>query len=140
MLLGPSSADEPPETLTLKLRRFRCRNCEALITSVPRGLLRYALYGAVAIALALALWAQQGQPGVVVRARVSPWRQGSERWHGWRSLRRWARSAPRLWRSLCPTLGSARQQGLSVVTQLAARAPAAAGPVVQLACAGALRS
>jgi hypothetical protein len=137
-MLGPSTAEGPAEVLILHLRRFRCRHCGAIVTSVPRGLLRYVLYGAVAIALALGLWAHTRHCGARVRARVSPWRPGTERWHGWRSLRRWARSATRLWPALLVVPVGARQQALSIVTQLAGRAAEASGAVVALACAGAV--
>jgi hypothetical protein len=137
-VLGPLTAEGHPEALVVKLRRYRCRQCEAIVTSAPRGLLRHLLYGAVAVALALALWAHAKHPGARVRARVSPWRPGSERWHGWRSLGRWARSASRLWRGLHLTAAAAREQALSVVTQLAARAPDLSGLVPALACAGAV--
>jgi hypothetical protein len=137
-MLGPSTAEGLAEVLTLHLRRYRCRHCGAIVTSAPKGLLRYVLYGAVAIALALGLWAHTQQPGVRVRARVSPWRVGTESWHGWRSLRRWAHSATRLWPGIRLVPASARQQALSTVTQLAARAAEAGGAVVALACSGAL--
>lgn len=122
----------------LRLRRYRCRHCGAIVTSAPAGLLRQVLYGAVAIALALGLWAHGRQPGARVRAVVSPWRAGAERWHGWRSLRRWARSAVRLWPGLQVASVGAREQAASIVSQLAARAAEAGGAVVALACCGAV--
>lgn len=137
-VLGPCTAEGRPEVIVLRLRRYRCRHCGAIVTSAPAGLLRRVLYGAVAVALALGLWAHGQQPGVLVRARVSPLRSGAERWHGWRSLRRWARSAARLWPGLQVTPTGAREQAASVVSQLAARAAEASGAVVALACCGAL--
>jgi hypothetical protein len=137
-MLGPCTVEGRPEVLILRLRRYRCRHCGVIVTSAPAGLLRYVLYGAVAIALALGLWAHARQSGVRVRARVSPWKAGTERWHGWRSLRRWARSAARLWPGLQVAAVEARQQALLVVTQLAARAAEASGAIVVLACSGAL--
>lgn len=137
-MLGPTSVEGAPEIITLHLRRYRCRQCEAIVTSAPSGLLRDVLYGAVAIALAMGLWAHVQQPGVRVRARISPWRDGTEHWHGWRSLRRWARTGARLWPGLQRAGITARQQALSTVTQLAARAAEASGAVLTLACRGAL--
>ena len=137
-VVGPLDAESAPEALTVKLRRYRCRRCGAIVTCAPRGLLRQVVYGAVAIALALALWAHVRQSGRQVRARVSPWRGGSEHWHGWRSLRRWARSAGRLWPGLEVALGSARERALAAVTQLAARAAAPSGSVPALCCCGAM--
>lgn len=137
-MLGPMTAEGRAEALIVKLRRYRCRRCGAIVTSAPREVIRCVLYGAVAIAMALALWAHAKQPGARVRARVSPWRPGTERWHGWRALRRWAMSAGRLWPGLYLLPAGARPMALSVVTQLAGRAAQASGSVVDLACAGAL--
>lgn len=138
-MLGPSTAEGSPEALVLQLRRYRCRRCGAIVTSAPLGLLRHVLYGAIAIALALGLWAHAREPSALVRARVSPWRAGAERWHGWRSLRRWARAAGRFWPRLQIAPAAARQQALSAATQLAACAAEASGAVVSLACSGALK-
>jgi len=137
-VLGPCTAEGRPELIVLRLRRYRCRHCGAIVTSAPAGLLRHVLYGAVAIALALGLWAHGWQPGARVRAVVSPWRAGAERWHGWRSLRRWAQSGARLWPGLQVASVGAREQATSIVTQLAARAAEASGAVVALACCGAV--
>jgi hypothetical protein len=140
-VVGPWEAAASPETLTLRLRRYRCRGCGAVITAVPRGLLRGFVYGAVAIALALALWAHEGLPGHQVRARVSPWPSiGTERWHGWRSLRRWAVAAERLWRWLRLEPGTPRERAARAVAQLEASSIDAAGLRVVRACSGALRA
>jgi hypothetical protein len=112
-----------------------------VITAAPRGLLRGFVYGAVAIALALALWAHEGASGEQTRAQVSPWpSSGAERWHGWRSLRRWALGAERLWSWLRLGGGTPRERAARVVVQLAASAIDAAGPLTVRACDGALRS
>lgn len=138
-VVGPQGASDPPEQVVLLVRRYRCRNCGAIVMSMPRGVLRRALYGAVAVGMALALWAQ-GESSAGVRRQVSPWHSsGSERFHGWRSLRRWAARAAELWCGLrldaARPLGRARQ----LVSQLAARAVSAAGNVVELVAEGALR-
>lgn len=138
-VLGPLSASSEPEQVVLLVRRYRCRGCEAIVSSMPRGVLRRMLYGAVAVGVALALWVQ-GEASAAVRQQVSPWRSaGSERFHGWRSLRRWAARAAGLWRGIrfdaTRPLGRARQ----VVSQLAARAVSASGPLVLLVAEGALR-
>jgi hypothetical protein len=137
-VLGPWSEGSAPEALTLKLRRYRCRHREAIVTAAPSGLLRHVVYGAVAIAMALALWAHTRQSGRWVRPQVSPLRVGAERWHGWRSLCRWARTASKLWPGLRVMAASTREQALSAVTQLAARAAAPSGSVLTLACCGAV--
>lgn len=112
-----------------------------MVTAVPRGLLRGFVYGAVAIALALTLWAHEGLPGHQVRARVSPWPStGTERWHGWRSLRRWSAGADRLWRWLRLDLGMPRERAARAAVQLAASSIDATGLLVFRACSGALRA
>jgi len=138
-LAGPLGPDDAAGQLTLLLRRYRCRGCGAVIVVVPRGVLRGMLYGAVAVAMALALWAES-VAGWRVRARVRPGTTDDDyaRWHGWRSLSRWADHAARWWSRLRPDAGDRRQRARSVVTQLAARAPMPTGPVLVLACAGAL--
>jgi hypothetical protein len=102
--------------------------------------LRGLLYGAAAVALALGLWAD-GLAGWRVREQIAARSSnGDERWHGWRSLRRWASGAARWWTWLQSGAGHGRQRALGVVTQLAARAATPTGPVLALACEGALRS
>jgi hypothetical protein len=140
-VVGPWEGAARPEALTLRLRRYRCRGCDAVITAAPRGVLRGLVYGAVAIALALALWTHEGLPGHQVRARVSPWPSaGTERWHGWSSLRRWAANAERLWRWLRLEPGQPRERAARAVMQLAASSIDAAGLLVIRACSGALRA
>lgn len=47
-VLGPWREGSEPEALILKLRRYRCRHCEAIVMAAPCGLLRHVVYGAVA--------------------------------------------------------------------------------------------
>lgn len=140
-MVGPWEATDSPAALTLRLRRYRCRGCGAIVTAAPRGVLRGFVYGAAAIALALALWAHEGLSGHHVRARMSPWPStGAERWHGWRSLRRWAAGAERLWRSVRLEPDTPRRCAARAVVQLAARAIDAGGLLIVRACSGALRA
>src|SRR5690606_12136827 len=39
-VLGPLSASGAPEQVVLLVRRYRCRGCEAIVMSMPRGVLR----------------------------------------------------------------------------------------------------
>jgi hypothetical protein len=108
---------------------------------VPRGVLRSVRYGAVAIAVALALWSSALQPGWRVRQQVSALPSlGEEVLHGWRSLRRWALRGAELWRAIrgSPGAVSARDAALLVVRQLAAHAPLPTGELVHDASIGAL--
>ena len=101
---------------------------------MPRGVLPRLRYGAVAIALALALWVIEGESAARVRARVSPFRYlGHDARRGWRSLSRWARGSP--WS--VTTTGAPRERAARVVQHLAGRA-LGSGPLTALACAGAL--
>jgi len=140
ILLGPASPDDRPEVAALEARRYRCRRCGAIVVSLPRGVLRRLRYTAVAIALALAMWAD-GASSAAVRTRISPFTiVGDDAVRGWRSLRRWARSARRLWPPIRPAPHtSPRPLAADVVRQLAALAPLTTGALVRDACAGALR-
>ncbi|WP_106090206.1 hypothetical protein [Enhygromyxa salina] len=53
----PTDTNENVEVLELLLRRYACQRCKAIIVVGPRGLLRGRHYSAMAIALALWLWA-----------------------------------------------------------------------------------
>jgi hypothetical protein len=64
---------------------------------VPGGVLRRCLYLGTAIAGALGLWAE-GLSAQRVRQQISPQQVlGDTAVAGWASLRRWVRSAQRLW-------------------------------------------
>lgn len=141
-VLGPLASGGATECVTLKLRRYRCRDCGAVVVSAPKGILKGMLYSAMAVALALSLWSVEGLAGWRVRQRVSPRGETDDytRWHGWRSLSRWARRAEEWWTRLHPTGGTAVERALSVATQLAGHAVKATGTVLELACDGALRA
>jgi hypothetical protein len=81
--------------VVVKLRRYRCRACQAVLVVGPRGLVRGRWYGGGAIGLALALYAR-GATSALVRARTSPSRVvgGSSR-ERWVTLTRWAEAARR---------------------------------------------
>lgn len=59
------------------------------MTVVPRGVLTRRRYAAVAIALAIALWALVGLPSRAVRAELSPIPFASLTHTTWPALRRW---------------------------------------------------
>jgi hypothetical protein len=124
---GPGAAFAAPEVGSVLLRRYRCRECSALVTVGPRGLCFRRLYTSPAIALALALWACRRAAAPAVRCRVSPWRiVGAAAAAGWASLRRWAQAAVTgaLWPGLLSTTEPTLRQGAArVVHLLAAMAP-----------------
>lgn len=71
-VLGPQAPGEAPVQVVVKLRRYRCRACQAVVMVGPRGLVRGRWYGAGAIAQALALYAR-GATSALVRPKTSPW-------------------------------------------------------------------
>jgi hypothetical protein len=87
---GPSVAGGSPEIVSLRLRRFRCTRCRAVLTVGPRDLESRRIYRLSAIAFALALWAIAVLTPEEVRQRVSPWRhRGASSAGRWRTLGRW---------------------------------------------------
>ena len=101
--LGPRAPDGGGEVVVILVRRYRCCSCGAVITVVPRGLIRRRLYAAAAISLALGLWGLVGLASPAVRTRVSPNSVvGDAARHHWATLGRWVaagaagRLSPRL--------------------------------------------
>jgi hypothetical protein len=139
VVLGPPGGGEVPEVAEIKARRYRCLLCRAIMLVVPGGVLRRCLFLATAIALALGRWAE-GLPAPAVRREVSPQRRpGPTAAAGWASLRRWARTAPRLWPRSPPLArqGPWRATALAVVAFLASFAPVPTGRVTEDAVVGA---
>ena len=76
--------------ITIRVRRYVCRLCAAVIVVVPLGVLAGRLFFAAAIGLAVALFGVGKLPMSEVRRRVSPWRRvGASAFGSWLSLRRW---------------------------------------------------
>jgi hypothetical protein len=87
---GPVSAGEPAAIVSLRLRRFRCTRCRAVMTVGPRDLESRRLYRVSSIAFGLALWAIALLTPEEVRQSASPWRlRGSSTAGRWRTLGRW---------------------------------------------------
>jgi hypothetical protein len=90
---GPLVADGVPREITIRVRRYRCKPCGAIIVVVPSGVVRRRLFSAPAIALALALFGLLGLCVVEIRRRVSPWQTvGHTAKDGWAQLGRWTRA------------------------------------------------
>lgn len=87
---GCPAADEGPAQLVVRVRRYRCLRCSAVITVVPAGVARRRHFGAGAIGLALACFGG-GEPACTVRDRVGGLGPPEER--GWVTLRRWIRAS-----------------------------------------------
>lgn len=90
---GPLLPDVEPVEITIRIRRYRCKRCEAVIVVVPSGVLYRRLFTVVAIGWALALFALVGLPLAVVRERTSPWSKvGHTAFGRWTQLGRWVRA------------------------------------------------
>jgi len=117
--------------MLIKLRRYLCLACSAVITVGPRMLLRGRRFSAAAIGLALALWSAMQLSAAEVRKQVSPHpARGFDAVLGWASLRRWARAvrAGTLFPSVrgCPEDWSLRQVAAHTTSRLASSGPLSA--------------
>lgn len=136
MRLGPEQLGGRSVVAEITVRRYRCRRCTAVLVVCPRGVLPRLRYGAVAVALALALWSAEGLSSAQVRSHVSPFEVvGHDARRGWRSLRRWARGSP--WCLELPDDERPRQRARRIVQWLAGHG-SESGSLTVLACAGAL--
>lgn len=110
---GPAEPQGKPETLVLRVRRYRCRLCGGLTTVLPRGLAARRHYSASAIGLALFLHGMQGLSTGETRRRICTWRSGFET-ERWTTLPSWvgAIAAGRLFARVrpSPTQASLRQR------------------------------
>lgn len=88
-VLGPAAARGVPMLQLLRVRRYRCRSCTAVLLVGPRGLVPGRWYGAGAIGVALTRFAL-GETHAAVRGAVSPLRwQGVAATERWVTLSRW---------------------------------------------------
>jgi hypothetical protein len=105
---GPLDASGVGGFVVVRVRRFRCRTCGAVITVVPRGVVRGRHFGAGTIGLAIAL-VSTGLPTRAVRERAGGF--GAAEATEWRTVRAWVEAglSGRLLRSLrgLPGLGRA---------------------------------
>ncbi len=98
------------ESVLLRVRRYRCRACKAILMVGPLGLVRGRWYGAGAIALALEAYAR-GETSVSIRRRVSPSTAvGVSACERWVTLVRWIDAA-----------GEGRLFGVSALGEFARR-------------------
>ncbi len=94
-VLGPVTFGGPAEALTVRLRRYRCRACRAVLVVGPRGLLRGRWYSGPAIAFALATFAR-GRTSAAVRTPTRPSSQlGVAAVERWMTLERWVEAVRR---------------------------------------------
>jgi hypothetical protein len=123
---GPVTTGGPPQEITYRVRRFRCRRCTAVLSVGPPEALRYRLFSLVAIVWAIALYGIERVSSRGVRRRISPWRiVGSAAELGWQSLRRWLHKAGsgELLPYAQPVRGSPREIAARLSYVLVAKAP-----------------
>ena len=144
---GPLEPLGEPVEVTIRVRRYVCRLCTAVIVVVPLGVIAGRLFSAAAIGLALVLFGVAELPMAEVRRRVSPWTQvGASAQGSWLGLRRWVHAIRerRLFASVrrAPARFSARQVAERAAMTLAALAlpSLAAAAVEQRVFAGAVRA
>lgn len=93
-LRGPQEPLGSPQTVVLRVRRYQCQRCMAIVTVIPQGVVPRRYYAAPTIALALVLFSLRRLPTAEVRHHVCPWRVvGDAAQDGWSTLRRWCRAA-----------------------------------------------
>lgn len=89
---GPPVVGAESVRVTIWVRRYRCIDCRAVCSVVPRGIAPRFLYATTAIASALLLWGVWLWTAAKVRLTVSPDRlRGLSEPERWRSLHRWVR-------------------------------------------------
>lgn len=126
---GPVAPGQPPVSVPVTVRRYRCLPCSAVLTVVPRSMLARRRYSAAAISLALALWGLLLATAAEVRRQVNPDQVvGATAAAGWATLRRWARAVKQ--GRLFPTtpLPSGRPTWRQVAASAAAAMAGRAGP------------
>ena len=117
-----------PSTRTIRVRRYRCRRCAAIVAVVPRQVLARRHFAAGAIALALFVFGKLGSTASETASRVGSWARGPG---AWRTLRRWlaAIDEGRLFACVrgSPDGWSPRQRAERAAMTVAALAPASVG-------------
>jgi hypothetical protein len=131
-LRGPPTPHATPVVTEVRVRRYRCTRCGAVLTVVPAETLTRRLYSAAAIAWALALYGLSLLAPAAVRELVSPWQvvtaSSATRW---RTLSRWCRAAAdgRLFTRLPPLTGATvRQVAAAAAISISAHAVPAPEP------------
>ena len=88
---GPALPGDKPRIDVVRLRRYQCQRCGAVMTAAPEQVQKHKHFSACAIGWALALFGLAAMSAAAVREQVSPWcTHGTERWA---TLLGWARQA-----------------------------------------------
>jgi hypothetical protein len=121
---GPTLPGTAPVLTSVWVRRYKCADCGAARTVLPRGLGHRMRYALSAIALALTAWAVWLLPSAEVRAQVSPLRvRGPDDADRWRSLPRWSRLAAALFDVPAASEITPRQRAARAAQLVRARGP-----------------
>lgn len=126
-LRGPAAPGASPTLVVVRVRRYRCQRCGAVLTVAPRETATARLYTLSAVAWALALFGVSRLSEHDVRRRTSPWTiVGPTAVRRWISLRRWVAAVRqgRLLRRLArpPDRCAARVAAGQIAIQAAAHA------------------
>jgi hypothetical protein len=131
-LRGCVEPDAASAMVIIRVRRYRCLACAAVITVVPAGVAIRQHFGAGTLGLALALFGR-GSSSRQVRSHLGG--LGAPEAHGWVTLRRWTAALAR--GALLPRLGPVplpqsrpRALGRSCLAALLATPKAAVAPDV----------
>jgi len=138
---GVLEVGEPAGVVVLRVRRYACQLCRAVMTVVPAGMLARRQYGGSSIAYALYLWLLTGLSDRCVRDRVCAWHVRGHSARGWVQLYRWSREATRLFALTRPVavVGEVHDSARRVLSVLQALAPPAlqSSPAAEQIFAGA---
>ncbi len=130
---GGSVDDEVP------VRRYRCRECGAVIVVLPRGLLPRFRFRPVAIVLALAAWGLDGVASGTVRQALCPRPahvMAHDSWRCWAAPGRWLRTAHRwVGVTLAGAVRSRSERVEALLQQLASRVLESTGDLLDDALA-----
>lgn len=126
---GVLAIGDPPGVFAIRVRRYACQLCRAIMTVVPAGMLARRQYSGPSIALALHLWLMAGLSDRAVRTQVCAWQVRGRSPRGWAQLYRWTERAASLFALPRPVsaLSDAREVARRVLTTLRALSPAALG-------------
>lgn len=130
---GPLVWAEQPALTSIRVRRYKCTDCGAARTVLPRGLGRRLRYSLAAIALALTAWAVWLAPAAMVRAQVSPLAvRGPTDADRWRSLPRWTARATALFDLPPAVADTPRRCAARAVALVRARGPTGAAEAARV--------
>lgn len=123
---GPLAPGEEPALTEIRVRRYACRACDAILVVAPREVGRAYRYSLPAIAAALALWAYARHTAAEVRSKTSTAKTiGAASATRWASLPRWTRCALALFGVATSELGTVRERAARVAIAVASHAPIA---------------